>query len=74
MFSQNIKLGQILLDTDGKRVQAHGGSLFFDNDTFYFYGENKEKLMVRERYGLGEYVITLQKIYIIGEMNGLLSR
>lgn len=43
MFSQNIKPGQILLDTEGKRVQAHGGSLFFDNDTFYFYGENKEK-------------------------------
>ena len=70
MFSQNIKPCQILLDTDGKQVQAHGGSLFFDNDTFYFYGENKKKLMVRERYGLGEYVITLQKIYIIGEMKG----
>ncbi|MCD7954697.1 MAG: hypothetical protein LUG93_02865 [Lachnospiraceae bacterium] len=35
--------GQVLLDTEGKRVQAHGGSLFYENGIFYFYGENKEK-------------------------------
>lgn len=39
-----IKPGQVLLDTEGKRVQAHGGSIFYDekNETYYLYGENKE--------------------------------
>ena len=31
------------LDTEGKRIQAHGGSIFCENDTYYWYGENKEK-------------------------------
>ncbi len=35
--------GRVLYDTNGKRVQAHGGSLFYENNTYYFYGENKEK-------------------------------
>jgi len=37
-----IRPGQVWLDTEGKRIQAHGGSMFFENDTFYWYGENKE--------------------------------
>jgi len=42
---QSIRPGQVWLDTEGKRIQAHGGSIFYDseNDTFYWYGENKEK-------------------------------
>lgn len=39
----SIKPGQVWLDTEGKRIQAHGGSIFYENDTFYWYGENKEK-------------------------------
>lgn len=39
---QSIRPGQAWLDTEGKRIQAHGGSVFFENETFYFYGENKE--------------------------------
>ena len=35
--------GRIWLDTDGKRIQAHGGSVIFIDGTYYFYGENKEK-------------------------------
>ena len=35
--------GQVWLDTEGKRIQAHGGSVIFIDDTYYFYGENKEK-------------------------------
>ena len=35
--------GQVWLDTDGQRIQAHGGSIFYENDTFYWYGENKER-------------------------------
>ncbi len=35
--------GKEWLDTEGKRIQAHGGSIHFENGTFYWYGENKEK-------------------------------
>ena len=34
--------GRPWLDTDGKRIQAHGGSVFFENGVYYWYGENKE--------------------------------
>jgi len=40
---QYIRTGQPVLDTDGNRVQAHGGSIFIENDTYFWYGENKEK-------------------------------
>ncbi len=39
----SIKPGRIWLDTDGNRIQAHGGSIITVGDTFYWYGENKEK-------------------------------
>ena len=35
--------GKVWLDTDGKRIQAHGGSVIYVDGTYYFYGENKEK-------------------------------
>lgn len=35
--------GKVWLDTDGKRIQAHGGSIIVVDDVFYWYGENKEK-------------------------------
>ncbi|MGO4145697.1 family 43 glycosylhydrolase [Paenarthrobacter sp. YAF11_1] len=35
--------GQVWLDTDGKRIQAHGGSIHYEDGVFYWYGENKEK-------------------------------
>ncbi len=28
---------------EGKRIQAHGGSIFYEDGTYYWYGENKEK-------------------------------
>ena len=31
------------LDTEGKRIQAHGGSLLHHEDAFYWYGEDKER-------------------------------
>ena len=34
--------GKIWLDTDGKRIQAHGGSVMFWEGFYYWYGENKE--------------------------------
>ena len=43
-MNSSIRPGQVLYDTEGKHVQAHGGSIFYDeeNATYYFYGENKE--------------------------------
>lgn len=38
----SITPGKPWYDTEGKRIQAHGGSMLFWNDTFYWYGENKE--------------------------------
>lgn len=35
--------GRVWLDTDGKRIQAHGGSVLYIDGTYYWYGENKEK-------------------------------
>lgn len=37
----SIKPGKYIYDTEGKPVQAHGGSIFYENDTFYLYGEDK---------------------------------
>lgn len=34
--------GEVWHDTDGKPIQAHAGSLIAVDDTFYWYGENKE--------------------------------
>ncbi len=35
--------GGVWLDTNGKRIQAHGGSVICINHVYYWYGENKEK-------------------------------
>lgn len=42
MYYDSIRPGQVWLDTDGKRIQAHGGSVFYEDNVYYFYGENKE--------------------------------
>lgn len=39
----SIRPGQVWLDTEGKRIQAHGGSVVYIDGIYYFYGENKEK-------------------------------
>ena len=39
----SIRPRQVWLDTDGDRIQAHGGSVIYIDGTYYFYGENKEK-------------------------------
>lgn len=35
--------GRIWFDTDGKKIQAHGGSVLYEDGIYYWYGENKEK-------------------------------
>ena len=37
-----IRPGKHWYDTEGKRIQAHGGSVLFAENTFWWYGENKE--------------------------------
>lgn len=41
----SIRPGKVWLDTEGKRIQAHGGSLMYWEGVFYWYGENKEKTL-----------------------------
>lgn len=43
MVYNSIRPGQVWLDTEGKRIQAHGGSLLYEDGYYYWYGENKEK-------------------------------
>lgn len=43
MAYHSIRPGKIWLDTEGKRIQAHGGSVMYIDGTYYWYGENKEK-------------------------------
>ena len=38
----SIRPGQVWLDTNGNRIQAHGGSLMALDGRYYWYGENKE--------------------------------
>lgn len=35
--------GKVWLDTNGNRIQAHGGSVIYIDGIYYWYGENKEK-------------------------------
>jgi hypothetical protein len=39
----SIRPGQVWLDSEGKRIQAHGGSVMYLDGIYYWYGENKEK-------------------------------
>ena len=43
MQYHSIRPGQVWLDTEGKRIHAHGGSVMFWEGKYYWYGENKEK-------------------------------
>lgn len=46
MTYTSIRPGQVWLDTEGKRIQAHGGSILEVDGSYYWYGENKEKTEV----------------------------
>lgn len=41
--NSSIRPGTPWLDTDGKRIQAHAGSMHVEDGVFYWYGENKER-------------------------------
>ena len=38
----SFRPGKTWYDTNGKRIQAHGGSLLYAEDKYWWYGENKE--------------------------------
>ena len=38
----SITPGMPWTDTEGKRIEAHGGAVFFRDGWYYWYGENKE--------------------------------
>lgn len=42
-MNNSIQPGKEWLDTNGNRIQAHGGSIIYIGETYYWYGENKEK-------------------------------
>ncbi|WP_022867276.1 family 43 glycosylhydrolase [Schaalia vaccimaxillae] len=42
MILRSFRPGQVWMDTSGRPIQAHGGSLITVGDDFYWYGENKE--------------------------------
>ena len=42
-----IRPGKIWYDTEGKRIQAHGGSILWAENKFWWYGENKEGITGR---------------------------
>ncbi len=39
----SFRPGKEWLDTDGKKIHAHGGSIIYVDGTYYWYGENKER-------------------------------
>ena len=43
MKNQAIYPGKVWFDTNGNRIQAHGGSIMYIDGVYYWYGENKEK-------------------------------
>jgi hypothetical protein len=42
-MNNSIKPGLTWYDINDQKIHAHGGALFYENDTYYWYGENKEK-------------------------------
>lgn len=35
--------GEVMYDTKGERIQAHGGAVLYDDGIYYLYGENKDR-------------------------------
>lgn len=70
MKYNSIRPGQVWLDTNGNRIQAHGGSIMYLDGTYYWYGENKEKQQERMTYGIGESDAILLRICITGRTAG----
>lgn len=59
--------GKVWLDTEGKRIQAHGGSVMYWDGIYYWYGENKEKRRGIMISGIGASGVILPQICITGK-------
>lgn len=42
MKYDTINPGRPWLDTNGRRIQAHGGNIYYDHGVYYWIGENKQ--------------------------------
>ncbi|MCR4562051.1 MAG: family 43 glycosylhydrolase [Bacilli bacterium] len=38
----SFRPGEVWYDDEGNRIQAHGGTMFIEGDTYYWIGENKD--------------------------------
>ena len=65
----SITPGQVWLDTNGNRIQAHGGSIIEDG-IFYWYGENKEKTTPAAATGTGACAATPPRTSTTGTTSG----
>ncbi len=50
MAYDSINPGKVWLDTKGERIQAHGGSILYEDGVYYWYGENKEKSLAGSKF------------------------
>jgi len=64
-LGQNVefKPGEIWPDNNGKHINVHGGGIMYYNDTYYWYGEFKEKSNGKYRAGAGVRVYTSNDLY-----------
>ena len=60
-----------MLDTEGKRIQAHGAGMIYENETYNWYGENKEFTTGKDEVWTWESVFILLKIWSTGRMKVL---
>lgn len=58
--------GQPWLDTNGKRIHAHGGSIFYETAATTGMGKNKEKTTGLDSICTGESAAMSQAIFTTG--------
>lgn len=56
----SFKPGEIWEDTDGNHINAHGGGIFYENGTYYWFGEHKSRHSKAE---VGVRVYSSQDLY-----------
>jgi hypothetical protein len=56
-LNRSFKPGQIWPDNEGKHINAHGGSIIYYNNTYYWFGEHRlpRSEKDRSRYGVSCY-------------------
>lgn len=55
---KSFKPGEIYLDNNNSRIEAHGGYIYYEDGIYYWYGENKEKTFGKNKtwtYGIKYY-------------------